>query len=105
MAGNNDWVSSFKIRKYPSSEMVMLCQHDPCGTGGKFYARVGKWYSMPGEIGNDQLSAVSIPAGFVFWYFLDANFRGANEKFTGPVYLQLVRSHNDAVSSFMIYLA
>jgi hypothetical protein len=84
MGGHNDLVSSFKIRKYPSSEMVMLCQHSPCGTGGKYYARVGNWASMPGEIGNDQLSFVYIPEGFVFWFFLDAVFSGANEKWTGP---------------------
>jgi hypothetical protein len=45
--GLDNWVSSFKIRKFPSSEMVMLCQNNPCGTGGKYYARVGMWASMP----------------------------------------------------------
>jgi hypothetical protein len=102
MDGHNDWVLSFKIRKYPSSEMVLLCHNNPCDTGGEYYARVGNWASMPEEIGNGILSFVYIPKGFVFWYFLGADFSGPNTKLTGPTERD---TSENAVSSFMIYLA
>lgn len=103
MGGHNDFVSSFKIRKFPNSEQVMLCKDNPCGSGGRYYARAGNWASMPAEIGNDQLSFVYIPSGYVFWYFEHANYDGWNGQVSGPVYLSM-GGYNDAVSSFVIFL-
>jgi hypothetical protein len=106
MSGHNDWVSSFKTRQLPSSGQVMLCQHNPCGTGGKFYASTGNWANMPSVIGCDQLSFVYIPPGFVFRYFEHPNYGGwSNEVKGGQNGVNLnMNGHNDAVSSFIIAL-
>ncbi len=103
MGGHNDAVSSFKVRLLPLTR-VKLCMHGDCN-GGVYYASVGNWGSMPAEIGNDALSFVYIPKGFKFQFFEHGNFQGWTSTSGSPDYdiaLTLVRSHNDAVSSFKI---
>jgi hypothetical protein len=97
-------VSSFKVHRLPDTGKVKLCRNIDC-TGGVYYASVGQWSSMPFEIGNDQLSFVSIPQGYTFEYFEHGNWGGWSRKFGScDKGINLIFS-SKIVSSFKVGLA
>ena len=107
LAAHDNMVSSFKLRQFPSSEMVKLCQNNPCGTGGIYSARAGNWKSMPPEIGNGKLSWIYLPAGYSITLYAEENF----EVEIGTAYatedarrISINEQWDDSASSFIIAL-
>ena len=106
MGEHNDMASSVKLRRFPNSEQVILCQND-CDTGGIYDTRTGNWASMPAEIGNDQLSWVYLPEGYAITFYVHGNFGGDvgyGEATDGAIWLEMDDIYYNAVSSFIITL-
>jgi len=74
--------------------------------GGSYRAShtIGDWYSMPPDIGNDELSQVYIHQGLSFEYFEHGHFEGWHKAFGSPTRDTVLDmgGHNDAVSSFKV---
>lgn len=95
-------VSSFKVRQIPSGR-VKLCRYRDCSGGYVYYAQcVGRWNTMPFQIGGDALSYISIPRGFRVELFGDERLGGSNWGAFGSKYYNVARSLSFNVNSFSI---
>lgn len=86
-----------------SDDYCCLCRHSSC-YGGHVYAGPGFYYSMPWQIGNDELTRVLIPRGQWFLYYEHGNlggFSGWHGSANHGINLNM-GGHNDLVSSFVI---
>jgi hypothetical protein len=94
-------VSSFKARAV--SGKVKLFQHYDTTVGGSFECIHGSWPSMPAVIGNDQLSKVYIPKGYVVTFYRHVNYEDSMGTYKYPTNTMLSFIYgNDSVSSFKV---
>ena len=89
---NQQWYMGTSSGPYKAT----LCQNNDC-QGGRYVASFGNWNSMPGEIGNDELSRVFIGNNVAFWYYENNNYSGITRT-VGPDVDLNMGGHSDMVS-------
>jgi hypothetical protein len=100
--GMDNRISSFIIRRIPADETVTLCSSFTCGNlSGRGNFSVGSYITMPGSIGEDRLSRISLPPGWKIQVFEARRFRGESLILTNSI--ERNHSHhvwaNDGASS------
>ncbi|NEQ44992.1 MAG: hypothetical protein F6K00_16095 [Leptolyngbya sp. SIOISBB] len=57
-----------------------------------------------GDVGNDNVTSLFVPAGYKLTLYRDSNFSGDTQTFTGEIYVDNLRDYgfNDRVSSFKV---
>jgi hypothetical protein len=102
--GQNDQVSSFRLRRIPAGG-VWLCQHHECGDQRIYYEMGWSAHAMPSEVPNDTLSRIYISAGWKVTIFEHDYWGGASTTFGSRSEAQNIllgyQWWNDKASSFV----